>query len=143
MKYLSKSCSKKGSISAVVPAGSSAQLRLVVKGFDTEGFEFQNQVIENIGTDLPPVIFNASRIYAKQITLSKSMQVEFSVYNDHGTMGFSFVLRVGACHSKGLIGQREFDNIERVGMSTEGIVDQFLQLILGLNLQERLLKELK
>lgn len=90
--------------------------------------------------DLPSLLVEAARIYADQITLSRFTQVVFSVRRDHKTRSFSFVLQAGTYWLEGKIGERDIWDVERSARSEVGIVGRFVQLIVRLKLQERLLR---
>ena len=92
--------------------------------------------------DVPPLLVEASRIFAQQITLARFTQVVFSVIRDHATRSFAFTLEAGEGRywAKGLIDWLEFERIERRWSAHFGITHQILQLIEGLKLQERLLE---
>ena len=89
---------------------------------------------------LPPLLVEAARIYSNRITLAKLTLVVFLVQNDHETRSVSFVLRAGTYCAKGLIGRNVIDDVRREGTTYSGTINRFLQLIEGLNLQERLLE---
>ena len=90
--------------------------------------------------NVPPLLVEASRLFAKKITLAKFTQVVFSVSRDHATRSFAFTLLAGSHWTKGLIDWIEIERVERNGPIYSGVIYRFFQLIAGLKLQERLLE---
>lgn len=105
--------------------------------FLVEEFESKTGSIFRSETDLPLLLVEASRIYAKQITLARFTQVAFTVHRDRAKRSFCFVLQSGAYIADGLIAVRDVKRIEELHT---GIKDRFLKLISELKLQERLLE---
>ena len=62
---------------------------------DAALFKSTTGPVFDVGTNLPPLLVEAARIYAKKITLAKLTHVVFSVQRDSETRSVSFELRAG------------------------------------------------